>query len=108
MFVFAQVHAYIISSLKKEMPSVFGKDSKKKELIANLPEIYATIEREHQISPGDFPNVKKMQVQKSTSSRHRVCCCFVFLSKFPFLDSQSKGSVIVTGMKSEYLLVDCQ
>ncbi|KAG5263474.1 hypothetical protein AALO_G00265230 [Alosa alosa] len=57
----AKVHAYIISSLKKEMPSVFGKDSKKKELIAKLPEIYASIEREHQISPGDFPKVKKMQ-----------------------------------------------
>ena len=31
-----QVHAYIISSLKKDMPSVFGKEGKKKELIKNL------------------------------------------------------------------------
>lgn len=57
-----QVHAYIISSLKKEMPSVFGKDSKKKELIASLGDIYHKIEKEHQISPGDFPNLAKMQV----------------------------------------------
>lgn len=57
-----QVHAYIISSLKKEMPSVFGKDNKKKELISSLGDIYKRIEREHQISPGDFPNLKKMQV----------------------------------------------
>uniref|UniRef100_A0A3B4AYZ5 EH domain-containing protein 1 n=1 Tax=Periophthalmus magnuspinnatus TaxID=409849 RepID=A0A3B4AYZ5_9GOBI len=57
----AKVHAYIISSLKKEMPSVFGKDSKKKELINNLGEIYQRIEKEHQISPGDFPNISKMQ-----------------------------------------------
>lgn len=57
----AKVHAYIISSLKKEMPSVFGKDSKKKELISNLGEIYTKIEKEHQISPGDFPNINKMQ-----------------------------------------------
>lgn len=57
-----QVQAYIISSLKKEMPSMFGKDSKKKELIANLGEIYHKIEKEHQISPGDFPNLAKMQV----------------------------------------------
>ncbi|KAA8588840.1 hypothetical protein FQN60_010185 [Etheostoma spectabile] len=57
----AQVQAYIISSLKKDMPSVFGKDSKKKELIANLGEIYHKIEKEHQISPGDFPNLAKMQ-----------------------------------------------
>lgn len=59
-----QVHAYIISSLKKEMPSVFGKENKKKELIASLGDIYKRIEREHQISPGDFPNLKKMQVCK--------------------------------------------
>ncbi|XP_030621566.1 EH domain-containing protein 1a [Chanos chanos] len=57
----AKVHAYIISTLKKEMPSMFGKDSKKKELIANLEMIYDKIEREHQISRGDFPNLKKMQ-----------------------------------------------
>ncbi|XP_015683957.1 EH domain-containing protein 3-like [Protobothrops mucrosquamatus] len=57
------VQAYIISSLKKEMPSVFGKDNKKKELVNNLGEIYGRIEREHQISPGDFPNLKKMQEQ---------------------------------------------
>lgn len=58
----SQVHAYIISSLKKEMPSVFGKENKKKELVNNLAEIYGRIEREHQISPGDFPNLKRMQV----------------------------------------------
>ncbi|XDA87771.1 hypothetical protein R6Z07F_017451 [Ovis aries] len=57
----AKVHAYIISSLKKEMPNVFGKESKKKELVNNLGEIYQKIEREHQISPGDFPNLRKMQ-----------------------------------------------
>ncbi|KAI4889811.1 hypothetical protein NFI96_009687 [Prochilodus magdalenae] len=60
---YTKVHAYIISSLKKEMPSVFGKENKKKELINSLGEIYSRIEREHQISPGDFPNLKKMQEQ---------------------------------------------
>ena len=45
------------------MPNVFGKESKKKELVNNLGEIYAKIEREHQISPGDFPSLRKMQVQ---------------------------------------------
>ena len=59
-----QVHAYIISALKKEMPSVFGKDNKKKELIGSLADIYKRIEREHQISPGDFPSLKKMQVMR--------------------------------------------
>lgn len=45
------------------MPNVFGKESKKKELVNNLGEIYQKIEREHQISSGDFPSLRKMQVQ---------------------------------------------
>ncbi|XP_014251516.1 EH domain-containing protein 1 isoform X1 [Cimex lectularius] len=57
----AKVHAYIISSLKKEMPSMFGKDSRKKELIKNLGNIYEQIQREYHISPGDFPEIKTMQ-----------------------------------------------
>ncbi|XP_007578195.1 EH domain-containing protein 4 [Poecilia latipinna] len=57
----AKVHAYIISYLKKEMPSLFGREKKKEELIMRLPEIYITLQREHHISPGDFPNVTKMQ-----------------------------------------------
>ncbi|KAJ8309173.1 hypothetical protein KUTeg_014047 [Tegillarca granosa] len=56
-----EVHAYIISQLKKEMPSMFGKDSKKKELIKSLPNIYDQLHREHMISPGDFPDLKRMQ-----------------------------------------------
>lgn len=43
------------------MPSVFGKDNKKKELIKNLGQIYDQIQREQKISPGDFPDLKKMQ-----------------------------------------------
>jgi len=59
----AKVHAYIISSLKKDMPAVFGKEGKKKELIKNLDSLYSSLQREHQISPGDFPEIKKMQEQ---------------------------------------------
>jgi len=62
----AKVHAYIISELKKEMPSVFGKEGKKKELIKRLGSIYEKIQREHQISPGDFPELKRMQEQLAT------------------------------------------
>lgn len=45
------------------MPSVFGKENKKKELINKLPEIYVQLQREYHISAGDFPEVKKMQVR---------------------------------------------
>uniref|UniRef100_A0A8C6U0Q0 EH domain containing 4 n=1 Tax=Neogobius melanostomus TaxID=47308 RepID=A0A8C6U0Q0_9GOBI len=56
----AKVQAYIISYLKKEMPTLFGREKKKEELILRLPEIYAILQREHHISPGDFPNVAKI------------------------------------------------
>ncbi|XP_071081513.1 EH domain-containing protein 3-like [Haliotis cracherodii] len=59
----AKVHATIISQLRKEMPSMFGKDSKKKELISKLGDTFAVLQREHQISPGDFPDIKRMQDQ---------------------------------------------
>jgi EH domain-containing protein 1 len=49
------------------MPSIFRKDGKKKELIKNLGTIYQNIQREHQISPGDFPDIKKMQVNMNIS-----------------------------------------
>lgn len=77
-----QVHAYIVSYLKKEMPSLFGREKKKEELIMRLPEIYTILQREHHISPGDFPNVTKMQVEEPAASSppHTVhwCCLFTF------------------------------
>ena len=42
---------------------MFGKESRKKELIAGLGNIFAEIQREHQISPGDFPDLARMQEQ---------------------------------------------
>ncbi|XP_076357366.1 EH domain-containing protein 3-like [Tachypleus tridentatus] len=57
----AKVHAYVIGILRRDMPSVFGKESKKKELIKNLSNVYAEIQRDQQIPPGDFPNLKEMQ-----------------------------------------------
>lgn len=41
---------------------MFGRENKKKELIKNLNATYEKIQREHQISPGDFPEIKRMQV----------------------------------------------
>ncbi|KHJ46049.1 putative ribosomal protein S23 [Trichuris suis] len=59
----AKVHAYIISYLRKDMPSMMGKEKRKKELIQNLDKIYEQLQREHNISPGDFPDLKRMQEQ---------------------------------------------
>ncbi len=42
---------------------MFGKDAKKKELTNKLADIFGALQREHQISPGDFPDIKRMQEQ---------------------------------------------
>jgi len=57
----AKVHAYIMTALKDDMPSVFGKDKKKAELIKNLGDTFRRIQMQHEISPGDFPNLQRMQ-----------------------------------------------
>ena len=44
------------------MPSMFKKESKKKDLIKNLDKIYERLQLEHQISPGDFPGIDVMRV----------------------------------------------
>lgn len=54
------------------MPSVFGKENKKKQLILKLPVIFAKIQLEHHISPGDFPDCQKMQVLGHSRQGGRV------------------------------------
>jgi len=57
----AKTHAYIIAHLKNEMPAVFGKEAKQKELIKNLPKIFQQIEKETGIPAGDFPKIEEFQ-----------------------------------------------
>lgn len=59
----AKVHAFILYQLRSEMPSWFGQQSKKAELIANLANIFFAIQKQKQLPIGDFPNVKRMQSQ---------------------------------------------
>jgi EH domain-containing protein 1 len=40
----AKVHAYIIAELRKQMPSMIGKDKKKRELIQNLDKIFEQLQ----------------------------------------------------------------
>jgi hypothetical protein len=46
---------------------IFGKDTKKIELISKLDKIYSQLEQKYLISPGDFPELKKMQASVYTS-----------------------------------------
>ncbi|KAI8371339.1 P-loop containing nucleoside triphosphate hydrolase protein [Radiomyces spectabilis] len=52
----ARVHALIISHLKKEMPSMFGKKKKQEALLKNLDQEFLKIQQRHHLPPGDFPN----------------------------------------------------
>ncbi|KAF7656490.1 hypothetical protein LDENG_00040160 [Lucifuga dentata] len=56
-----RAHAHIISYLKQEMPTIFCKETKKHNLIYQLPVIFTKIQQQHQVPAGDFPNCTKMQ-----------------------------------------------
>ena len=71
----AKIHAYIISSLREDMPRFFGKARKKKELIRNLPALFKRVQEEHMVSAADMPPVAGVQEKLAN-------CDF---SKFPLL-----------------------
>ncbi|KAG0468362.1 hypothetical protein HPP92_017690 [Vanilla planifolia] len=54
----AKIHAYIISHLKKEMPSMMGKAKAQQRLIDNLEDEFLKVHREYHLPSGDFPNVE--------------------------------------------------
>ncbi|XP_062274795.1 EH domain-containing protein 2-like [Scomber scombrus] len=56
-----RAHAHIISYLKQEMPTIFCKESKKHNLIYQLPVIFTKIQKQHRVPAGDFPDCTKMQ-----------------------------------------------
>jgi len=56
----AKVHAYVITYLKKQMPLI-GKDSKKKDMIKKLDQIFTLLQNEHKIPKSDFPDVNVMR-----------------------------------------------
>ena len=57
----AKVHAYIISELKEQMPSMFGKDKAKKDLIGKLDQVFTKVSRDHGIPMGDMPDMERMK-----------------------------------------------
>ncbi|KAK8664909.1 hypothetical protein V6N13_084678 [Hibiscus sabdariffa] len=54
----AKINAYIISHLKKEMPSMMGKAKAQQRLIDNLQDEFAKVQREYHLPAGDFPSVE--------------------------------------------------
>lgn len=79
----ARVHAYIIESLRKELPSFFGRASKQQKLIDNLADEFAKIQKTYNLPKGDFPEVAVFQ------EKLRKCD----LSTFPKLSTKLLAAV---------------
>ena len=58
----AKIHAFIIANLKDDMPKLFGKGRKKKELIKNLPAL-----------------LKKIQVKDRKDLTFYLCSFVIFI-----------------------------
>jgi len=56
-----KVLAYIIGHLKAQMPSLMGKEKKQNKLIQDLPNVFRTILKKYNLSPGDFPDISLFQ-----------------------------------------------
>ena len=59
--------AYIIGYLKSQMPSLMGKDKKQKKLIADLPNVFRTVMKKYNLSPGDFPDIQTFSTKLAES-----------------------------------------
>lgn len=57
----AKVHAYIISYLRSQMPTLWGKDAKQRELIDNLNLVFYELHKKHHLPVGDFPEMQRMK-----------------------------------------------
>jgi GTPase SAR1 family protein len=49
--------SYIIGYLKGQMPAIMGKEKKQQQLISDLPNVFRTIMKKYNLSPGDFPDI---------------------------------------------------
>jgi EH domain-containing protein 1 len=49
--------SYIIGYLKAQMPNLMGKEKKQQKLINDLPNVFRTIMKKYNLSPGDFPDI---------------------------------------------------
>ena len=56
-----KTHCVILNYLREQMPAMFGKDKKKQELLDNLPTVFRTVMKTHNISVGDFPDMAKFK-----------------------------------------------
>lgn len=79
----AKAHAHIIGHLKKEMPSMFGKEKAQSKLLNNIEDHFLKVHRAYNLPVGDFPDVQKF---KQVMEGHD-------LAKFPKLDMKAMAAM---------------
>jgi hypothetical protein len=55
------VNVCLVGHLKSKMPWLWGKEAAQKRLLDSLGEIYAAVQHEYNLSPGDFPPVEEFR-----------------------------------------------
>lgn len=82
-----RTHAVILDYLRNQMPSMFGKEKKKKELLEELEKglVFRTVMKQYNISVGDFPDLHKfkrdieMLGERAYRCRTRMCRVYFLL-----------------------------
>jgi GTPase SAR1 family protein len=78
-----KVHAYILESLRREMPTFFGFKSKQSRLLNNLTAEFTKVQSQYNLPPGDFPDIELFQEKLRT----------VDLSSVPKISSRLMASL---------------
>ena len=50
------------------MPNMFGKEKKKQELLDDMPNVFRSVMKQHNLSVGDFPDLEKFKDDVSSLS----------------------------------------
>ena len=79
----AKIHAHLVSHLKAEMPSMFGKEKKQQKMLDNLHEEFNAVQRATHLPVGDFPNMERFRDVLSTYD----------FSKFKKLDTKLMAKI---------------
>lgn len=79
----ARVHAHIIESLRREMPTFFGRSAKQNKLICNLADEFTRVQKLHNLPPGDFPDIEAFQ----------ACLRTLNLATFPKLSTRTMAAL---------------
>mmetsp|Transcript_13261 Transcript_13261/g.27062 ORF Transcript_13261/g.27062 Transcript_13261/m.27062 type:complete len:567 (+) Transcript_13261:86-1786(+) len=74
----AKTHAYIVSYLRSQMPSLSGKAKKQESLIRDLPNVFRSVMKKYNLAAGDFPEIESFRSKLKEMN----------FSKFPKLNTK--------------------